>query len=107
MGLLRGTEGEAATDPRRGLRQRLWIAGQAQLDLASDAEPGSLAAPPELPAIDAASTARWIESALRGDAPVPRSLNLQVRQLMDAFGRMAATREMPADTGRGEVADSG
>ena len=27
MGLLRGTEGEAAADPRRGLRQRLWISG--------------------------------------------------------------------------------
>jgi anthranilate phosphoribosyltransferase len=107
MGLLRGTEGEAAADPRRGLRQRLWVSGQEQLDLANDAESGALATPPALPAIDAPSTARWIESALVGHVPVPPSLSLQARQLMDAFGRMvAATREMPAGNVHGGPADS-
>jgi anthranilate phosphoribosyltransferase len=107
MGLLRGTEGEAVADPRRGLRQRVWIAGQAQPDLASEPEPGALATPPDLPAaIDAPTTARWIESALRGQAPVPISMGLQVKRLMQAFDRVAATREMPADNGRSQVADS-
>ncbi len=107
MGLLRGTEGEAVADPRRGLRQRVWIAGQAQPDLPSEPEPGALAALPDLPAaIDAPTTARWIESALLGQAPVPKSLGLQVQRLMQAFDRLAAAREMPAGDGCSEVADS-
>ena len=73
VGLLRGTEGEAVADPRRQPRQRIWIAGQLQADLAAEPELGSLAALPDLPtAIDAASTARWIEAALRGQVAMPR-----------------------------------
>jgi len=91
VGLLRGTEGEAVADPRREPRQRIWIAGQLQGDLAGDPEPGTLTAAPELPAaIDAATTARWIEAVLSGQVPVPRPLAQQVERLMQAFWRMAS-----------------
>jgi anthranilate phosphoribosyltransferase len=89
MGLLRGTEGEAVADPRRQPRQRIWIGGRLQADLSSDAEAGTLARLPALPgAIDAASTARWIEAALQGQAAIPEPLVRQVELLMRAYARL-------------------
>jgi anthranilate phosphoribosyltransferase len=89
MGLLRGTEGEAVADPRRQPRQRIWIGGQLQADLTSDAEAGTLAQLPALPAaIDAASTARWIEAVLKGQAAIPEPLVRQVDLLMRAYARL-------------------
>jgi len=97
IGLLRGTEGEAVADPRRQPRQRIWIHGQAQPDLTCESEAGTLASPPELPAsIDAATTARWIDSALRGQTPVPPALSVQARRLKQAADRMAVGPETPA-----------
>ena len=88
MGLLRGTEGEAVADPRRQPRQRIWIGGQLQADLTSDAETGTLAQLPALPAIDAASTAGWIESALQDQSAIPEPLVRQVELLMRAYARL-------------------
>lgn len=89
MGLLRGTEGEAVADPRRLPRQQIWIDGQAQGDLACEPEAGALATLPQLPtAIDAASTARWIEAALAGQVGVPPSIERQIELLRLAVGRL-------------------
>ena len=75
--LARGTEGEAVADTRR----------QVQVDWFHDGHAQTLVAPerssPDAPAVvlpeslDAATTARWIESVLRGDAPVPPALARQ------------------------------
>ena len=89
MGLLRGTEGEAVANPRRQPRQRIWIGGELQPDLTSDAEAGTLAQLPSLPgAIDGVTTARWIEGVLRGAVATPDPLTRQVELLMRAFARL-------------------
>ena len=89
MGLLRGTEGEAVADPRRQPRQRIWIGGVLQPDLTSDAEAGTLAHLPTLPvAIDAATTAGWIQAVLQGQIATPEPLTRQVELLMRAFARL-------------------
>lgn len=94
MGLLRGTEGEAVADPRRLPRQQVWVAGERQADLASEPEPGSLSSLPELPkAIDPASTAAWIDAALRGEVPVPRPIQRQAELLTAALLRLPGTPE--------------
>ena len=96
IGLLRGTEGEAVADPRREPRQRIWIGGRLQADLTGDPAPGALATPPELPrAIDADTTARWIDAVLRGEVQTPYALAQQVDRLMQAFGRMATAVSAP------------
>jgi len=96
VGLLRGTEGEAVADPRRGPRQRIWIDGQLQADLSAEAEPGTLAALPELPAaIDAGTTARWIEAALAGQVAQPAALTQQTDRLLQALRRMPAAPPQP------------
>ena len=93
IGLLRGTEGEAVADPRREPRQRSWIGGRLQADLLGDPAAGALATPPQLPgAIDAETTARWIEAVLQGQAEAPYALSHQVDRLMQAFARMASVR---------------
>ncbi|HET7525502.1 MAG TPA: DNA-binding protein YbiB [Burkholderiaceae bacterium] len=108
VGLLRGTEGEAVADPRREPRQRIWIAGQLQNDLAGDTELGTLTAPPQLPAaIDAATTARWIEAVLTGQVAAPRPLSQQVERLMQAFGRMPGAQQRTAAQLHDGQADSG
>jgi len=97
VGLLRGTEGEAVADPRREPRQRIWIAGQLQTDLVGDPAAGALTTPPDLPnAIDAATTARWIEAALAGQVPLPSAVGQQVGRLMQAFGRMSTGTPAPS-----------
>jgi anthranilate phosphoribosyltransferase len=100
IGLLRGTEGEAVADPRREPRQRIWIGGQLQDDLLGEPAAGALATPPELPgAIDAATTARWIDAVLGGQVETPHALAQQVDRLMQAFGRMATALPAPAPPG--------
>ena len=74
--LLRGCEGEPVANPRR-CPQIDWLHDGACETLAA-AETGTVVLPEAPAAIDAASTARWIERVLAGAAPVPRAL---VRQL--------------------------
>lgn len=91
IGLLRGTEGEAVADPRREPRQRIWIGGHLHDDLAGEPEPGALTTLPDLPgAIDAATTARWIQAALSGQVAVPPTLARQAERLVQALRRMPA-----------------
>ena len=51
------------------------------------AQAGPLTQLPDLPAPDAASTGRWIESVLNGQQPVPEPIAIQVSHLV----RMAQT----------------
>jgi anthranilate phosphoribosyltransferase len=107
VGLLRGTEGEAVADPRREPRQRIWISGQLQDDLTGEPEPGALATLPDLPdTIDAASTARWIETTLRGQAAPPPTLVRQVERLMRALNRLPLALAPAAELPRGQQESS-
>jgi len=104
IGLLRGTEGEAVADPRRLLRQRIWLAGVLQDDLSTDAESTALPQAPQLPAaIDAAATAHWIEAALGNDVMLPASLTEQVERLRRAVDRLDGRLGADPQTGDGPV----
>ena len=78
--LLRGTEGEPVADPRRTPAMDAFANGQMQR--VQVAQAGPLARLPDLPAPDAASTGRWIESVLSGERPVPEPIALQVSHLV-------------------------
>ncbi len=67
--LLRGTEGEPVADPRRQPRIEAFRDGVRTERIA--AQDGPLAQLPELPAIDAASTADYIRAVLDGALPLP------------------------------------
>jgi anthranilate phosphoribosyltransferase len=74
--LMRGTEGETVANPHRA-QQIDWFHGHERIVLAErDAPTDALAELPD--GRDAASTARWIERALRGDVPVPAPVAAQV-----------------------------
>lgn len=104
MGLLRGTEGEAVADPRRLPRQQIWVAGVRQADLASEPEPGSLATLPELPkAIDPATTAAWIGSALSGERAMPLPIARQIDLLLAALARLPAGAQPAGGAGPSEA----
>ncbi len=70
--LLRGAEGEAVAHPRREPTVE-WVFGGRVQTWKEEAS-----APPELPDRDAKATARWIESVLEGDVPVPEAIQHQV-----------------------------
>jgi anthranilate phosphoribosyltransferase len=73
--VLRGAEGEAVAHPRREPAIEWMFEGRAQV---WKEEARGLAAP-ELPQDrDPVVTARWIESVLAGQAPVPRAIDHQV-----------------------------
>lgn len=79
--LLRGTEGEPVADPRRTPQMDGFVAGQRVALQA--AQPGSLAALPELPAsIDATSTATYIRAVLEGATPVPAPIAQQLAHIV-------------------------
>jgi anthranilate phosphoribosyltransferase len=68
--LLRGTEGEVYANPKR--LPRMEIFGEGMLQCVVEAEEGSVVSIPELPAaMDAVTTARWIERTLAGEMAVP------------------------------------
>ncbi|MET0384249.1 MAG: DNA-binding protein YbiB [Burkholderiaceae bacterium] len=80
--LMRGTEGEPVADARRCPKLAAFAAGVERPDLSVDAQGGPLAALPGLPtAIDAASTARYIEAVMAGTEPLPPPLATQARAL--------------------------
>jgi len=79
--LARGTEGEAVADTRRQV-QIDWLHDGVAQTLVAPERVASNEAGPELPAArDAETTARWIDSVLRGDAPVPPTLARQVEEI--------------------------
>ncbi len=79
--LIRGTEGEAVADPRRTPKMQAFVAGRA-MDLQAY-QAGPLTDLPELPsAIDAASTAAYIETVIAGTQPVPAPIAQQVEHIL-------------------------
>jgi anthranilate phosphoribosyltransferase len=80
--LMRGTEGEPVADARRCPRMSAFVKGEAREDLSVEAQGGTLATVPELPtAIDAATTARYIDDATSGARPIPGPIARQVEAL--------------------------
>ncbi len=88
--LLRGTEGEPVADPRRTPAMDAFADGE--VTRVQEAQGGTLASVPGLPAPDVQSTARWIQAVLDGQAPVPTSLALQVAHIVQLSG---PTRKAP------------
>ncbi len=80
--LLRGTEGEPVADPRR--LPQIDVFQQGQRRCVQEAQGGPLASLPELPAIDAASTAAWISEVLAGRRAVPAPIARQVEHVLQA-----------------------
>jgi anthranilate phosphoribosyltransferase len=78
--LMRGTEGETVANANRAHQIDWFHRGQRTVLVQRDAPTDELAQLPE--ARDAATTAAWIERALRGDAPVPRAIEEQVAQCL-------------------------
>ena len=79
--LLRGTEGEGVADARRSPQMQGFIKGQRVL--LDEGVKGTLPSVPDLPkAIDAASTADYIQSVLAGKSPVPPSISQQVAHIL-------------------------
>lgn len=83
--LLRGTEGEVYANPKR--LPRMEIFGEGVLQQVIEAEEGSVASIPQLPdAMDAVTTARWIEQALAGIFEVPLPILTQIKCCADGAG---------------------
>jgi len=80
--LLRGTEGEPVADARRLPRMDIFLDGQVQG--VQEAQTGPLCSVPELPAIDAASTAAYMRSVLDGRLPAPEPIARQVAHITHA-----------------------
>ena len=82
--LLRGTEGEVVADARRTPQMDAFVRGTRTLLV--EAQMGSLTKLPELPTdIDAAATARYTQTVLCGDLPVPFPLAAQVQAVLKAL----------------------
>jgi len=78
--LARGSEGEAAADPRRQVEVE-WLADGAAQTLIEAARSDSVEAVP-LPDSDAVATARWTEQALAGEVAMPAPLRLQIETIV-------------------------
>ncbi|MCC9596022.1 MULTISPECIES: DNA-binding protein YbiB [unclassified Rubrivivax] len=91
--LLRGTEGEAAADPRRQPRMETWIGGQLRSEWSLPAHEGVVTELPVLPReIDAATTALYIQSVLSGEKPAPAPLARQVACILGALDELQEPR---------------
>jgi anthranilate phosphoribosyltransferase len=78
--LLRGTEGEPVADARRTPAMDVFKNGQTRR--VQDQREGSLNQLPDMPAIDAAATAAYIQQVLRGERAVPEPIALQVQHIL-------------------------
>lgn len=87
--LMRGTEGEPVADPRRLPKLEVFMRGVLRPDLSLSAQEGVLTELPVLPrAIDAATTAVYIQSVISGEKPAPAPLLHQsdcIRRALDAW----------------------
>ena len=87
--LMRGTEGEPVADPRRLPRLDVFTHGVPRPDLSLPAKEGVLTELPVLPrAIDAATTAVYIQSVVSGSVPAPLPLTQQVDCIRSALAAM-------------------
>jgi anthranilate phosphoribosyltransferase len=81
--LLRGTEGEAVADPRRQPQITSYVSGQACAAGSCQAFEGVVTQLPLLPgAIDAATTALYIQAVLGGERPAPAPVARQVQLVL-------------------------
>ena len=78
--LLRGTEGEPVADARRTPAMDVFRDGQTRRVQAQ--REGSLDQLPDMPAIDPAATAAYIQQVLRGERAVPEPIALQVQHIL-------------------------
>ena len=79
--LLRGTEGEPVADPRRTPQMDAFRNGRRVR--VQEAQGGSLVSLPDLPkAIDAASTAGYIQAVMTSRLPVPLPIAQQVEHIL-------------------------
>ena len=85
--LLRGTEGEVVADARRHPPMDGYLQGQ-RIEL-QGVQPGTLTQLPELPAMDVASTAAYIQRVLSGDLPVPAPIARQIDHLLHLVSKMS------------------
>jgi len=86
--LMRGTDGEVVASTRQAA-QIDWVHdGACEVVVPSQPTPaGALPALPALPdAADASATARWIQSVLAGERPVPQAIDQQVGAVLLALG---------------------
>jgi anthranilate phosphoribosyltransferase len=84
--LMRGTEGEPVADPRRQPRFEVFIGGERHEGLSRAPIDGVLTELPELPEGFAAdTTARYIESLMAGEQPLPAAIAAQVSCLRQAL----------------------
>lgn len=81
--LMRATEGETVANARRAQQIECWNEGQA-LILREKEEVAVAEVLPE--ARDAQTTARWIESVLAGEVPVPAALESQLQFCLQLAG---------------------
>lgn len=89
--LLRGTEGEPVADPRRRPRLDVFLHGQLRSDLSGAAHEGVLTELPVLPrAIDAVTTAVYIQSVISGEKPAPAPVQSQAEHIVAAWRALAA-----------------
>jgi anthranilate phosphoribosyltransferase len=87
--LLRGTEGEVVADARRMPPMDGFLQGQ-RMPLET-AQSGALASLPNLPkAIDAATTAAYIEAVLAGHQAVPTPIARQVEHILQMTKKMTS-----------------
>ncbi len=87
--LMRGTEGEPVADPRRLPRLDVFTHGMLRPELSLPAKEGVLTELPVLPrAIDAATTAVYIQSVVSGSVPAPLPLTQQVDCIRSALAAM-------------------
>lgn len=92
--LMRGTEGEPVADPRRLPKLEVYMQGESRPDLSLLAQEGVLTELPVLPrAIDAATTALYIQSVISGEKPAPAPLVQQTDCIRRA---LAAWQSAPA-----------
>ncbi len=87
--LLRGTEGEPVADPRRTPAMDAIFQGECLR--VQEPQTGSLAQLPQLPDLDAASTARWTREVLDGNLPVPPPIAQQVAHIVHLSAQMRTT----------------
>ena len=87
--IMRGTEGEVVANSKRAAGIDWLHDGQCQTLVESESLP--IAEMPSLPpAQDALATARWIQSVLAGERPVPPAIAAQVACILQALNRTAA-----------------
>ena len=85
--LLRGTEGEPVADPRRMPRMQGFLVGHQRL--LEEAQAGSVAALPDLPAgTDPLATAHYIRRVLGGSSALPAPIARQVAHILQLVSQL-------------------